>query len=146
MRPPALLSRSVTGVIIGKSESGRGPGGESVNAQLAFCKREALIMSTDSTVSRAGASGSRESTAQAEIESEHVGEGSQAGASTEQTPVPFPFAHQSEAEFAKILDFYGVRWEYEPRSFRLRWEGYRVVEMPQILPHRPGHVCGADHP
>ena len=32
------------------------------------------------------------------------------------------FAHQSEAEFAKILDFYGIRWEYEPRSFPLRWD------------------------
>jgi len=32
------------------------------------------------------------------------------------------FAHQSEAEFAKILDFYGIRWEYEPRAFPLRWD------------------------
>jgi len=38
------------------------------------------------------------------------------------------FAHESEAEFARILDFYGVAWEYEPRSFPLRWEGDRVVE------------------
>ena len=30
-----------------------------------------------------------------------------------------PFAHQSEAEFARILDFYGVRWEYEPTTFAL---------------------------
>ncbi|GBD11248.1 Hypoxanthine phosphoribosyltransferase [bacterium HR23] len=44
------------------------------------------------------------------------------------TPPP-PFAHPSEAEFARILDFYGVRWEYEPRSFPIRWEGDRVVEM-----------------
>ena len=29
------------------------------------------------------------------------------------------FAHDSEAEFARILDFYGIRWEYEPRSFPL---------------------------
>jgi hypothetical protein len=34
-----------------------------------------------------------------------------------------PFAHQSEAEFARILDFYGVQWEYEPRTFALRGEG-----------------------
>ncbi len=39
------------------------------------------------------------------------------------------FAHPSEREFAGILDFYGVRWEYEPRSFPLRWEDDRVVEM-----------------
>ena len=39
------------------------------------------------------------------------------------------FAHPSEKEFAQILDFYGVRWAYEPRSFPLRWEGDRVLEM-----------------
>ena len=39
------------------------------------------------------------------------------------------FAHPSEKEFAQILDFYGLRWEYEPRSFPLRWDGDRVVEM-----------------
>jgi hypothetical protein len=31
------------------------------------------------------------------------------------------FAHASEAELARILDFYGVAWEYEPRSFPLMW-------------------------
>ena len=30
-----------------------------------------------------------------------------------------PFAHQSEAEFAEILDFYGIRWEYEATAFPL---------------------------
>ena len=39
------------------------------------------------------------------------------------------FAHPSEKEFAQILDFYGLRWDYEPRSFPLRWEGERVLEM-----------------
>ena len=39
------------------------------------------------------------------------------------------FAHPSEMEFARILDFYGVKWCYEPRSFPLRWEGNRIVEM-----------------
>lgn len=39
------------------------------------------------------------------------------------------FAHPSEKEFAQILDFYGLRWEYEPRSFPLRWEEDKVVEM-----------------
>ena len=28
-----------------------------------------------------------------------------------------PFAHRSEAEFARILDFYGVRWQYEATTF-----------------------------
>ena len=39
------------------------------------------------------------------------------------------FAHPSEIEFAHILDFYGVKWSYEPRSFPLRWDGDRIVEM-----------------
>ena len=33
---------------------------------------------------------------------------------------PVSFAHPSEEEFAGILDFYGVQWEYEPRTFPLR--------------------------
>ena len=48
---------------------------------------------------------------------------------TEQDSGPPAFAHPSEREFAQILDFYGLRWDYEPRSFPLRWEGERVVEM-----------------
>ena len=31
------------------------------------------------------------------------------------------FAHASEAELSRILDFYGVAWEYEPRAFPLMW-------------------------
>ena len=27
------------------------------------------------------------------------------------------FAHNSERQFAKLLDFYGIVWEYEPRTF-----------------------------
>lgn len=29
------------------------------------------------------------------------------------------FAHNSERQFAKLLDFYGITWEYEPRTFVL---------------------------
>jgi cytidylate kinase len=29
------------------------------------------------------------------------------------------FAHPSEMVFARLLDFYGIRWEYEPRTFPL---------------------------
>ncbi len=32
------------------------------------------------------------------------------------------FAHASEAEFARILDFYRVRWEYEPHVFPILWD------------------------
>ncbi|MEX1170011.1 MAG: hypothetical protein WEE50_07700 [Chloroflexota bacterium] len=40
-----------------------------------------------------------------------------------------PFAHASEAEMSRILDFYAVRWEYEPHTFPILWnlEG-EVVE------------------
>lgn len=31
------------------------------------------------------------------------------------------FAHPSEAEFARVLDFYRIRWEYEPKSFPIEW-------------------------
>ncbi|MEO8470329.1 MAG: hypothetical protein ABI573_11770 [Chloroflexota bacterium] len=35
---------------------------------------------------------------------------------------PWPvFAHASEAEMARILDFYTVRWDYEPRTFPILW-------------------------
>jgi hypothetical protein len=29
------------------------------------------------------------------------------------------FAHNSERQFAKLLDFYGISWQYEPRTFTL---------------------------
>jgi hypoxanthine phosphoribosyltransferase len=29
------------------------------------------------------------------------------------------FAHNAEEQLAKLLDFYGVAWEYEPRTFEL---------------------------
>jgi hypothetical protein len=32
------------------------------------------------------------------------------------------FAHPSEAAFARILDFYQIPWEYEPRTFDLQWD------------------------
>jgi len=32
------------------------------------------------------------------------------------------FAHHSELQFARLLDFYGVAWEYEPTTFVLEWD------------------------
>jgi hypoxanthine phosphoribosyltransferase len=32
------------------------------------------------------------------------------------------FAHNSERQFAKLLDFYSIAWEYEPRTFALAWD------------------------
>src|SRR5256885_5577347 len=39
------------------------------------------------------------------------------------------FAHPSEQEFARFLDYYRIRWLYEPVSFPIGWEGTRVSEM-----------------
>ncbi len=41
---------------------------------------------------------------------------------------PPRFANRSELECAKILDYYGIRWDYEPHSFVLeRDDAGRVV-------------------
>ncbi|MFV2062439.1 MAG: hypothetical protein ACC726_02865 [Chloroflexota bacterium] len=44
--------------------------------------------------------------------------------------IPAPrFAHASEAELARILDYYKVAWEYEPHVFPIRWNtDGKVVE------------------
>jgi hypothetical protein len=33
------------------------------------------------------------------------------------------FAHSSEMEFAKILDFYSISWFYEPKTFPIELDG-----------------------
>ena len=39
------------------------------------------------------------------------------------------FAHASEAELARILNYYGVSWQYEPRTFPIQWNvDGKVVE------------------
>jgi hypothetical protein len=37
-------------------------------------------------------------------------------------PTPPQFVHPIEAEFARILDYYGIRWQYEPTTFPLEWD------------------------
>ena len=32
------------------------------------------------------------------------------------------FAHHSELQFGRLLDFYGIAWEYEPKTFVLEWD------------------------
>ena len=52
-------------------------------------------------------------------------------------PIPNPaaqvsqaFAHRAEADFAALLDFYRIQWEYEPVSFPLqRANDGRIVQM-----------------
>ena len=41
---------------------------------------------------------------------------------------PPRFANRIEIECAKILDYYGIPWEYEPRTFVLEEEEGRIVE------------------
>ena len=36
------------------------------------------------------------------------------------------FAHNSERQFAQLLDFYSITWGYEPRSFVIEWDGLGV--------------------
>lgn len=40
---------------------------------------------------------------------------------------PPRFAHESEAELARILDYYGVPWRYEPDVFPISWNADGVV-------------------
>jgi hypoxanthine phosphoribosyltransferase len=40
---------------------------------------------------------------------------------TPEAAEPPSFAHASEAELARILDFYDVRWLYEPHTFPILW-------------------------
>jgi hypothetical protein len=40
---------------------------------------------------------------------------------------PPRFAHDSEAELARILDYYGVAWRYEPDVFPISWNADGVV-------------------
>jgi hypothetical protein len=36
--------------------------------------------------------------------------------------IPPDFAHPAEEIFARILDFYGIEWIYEPKTFPLMWD------------------------
>jgi hypothetical protein len=48
--------------------------------------------------------------------------GPEAAAAVDGTAERSPaFAHASEAELSRILDFYGVRWQYEPHVFPILW-------------------------
>ena len=40
---------------------------------------------------------------------------------------PPRFAHDSEAEMARILDFYGIEWRYEPDTFPISWNADGAV-------------------
>ncbi len=40
---------------------------------------------------------------------------------------PTRFAHDSEAELARILDYYGIEWQYEPDVFPISWSASGAV-------------------
>jgi len=49
-------------------------------------------------------------------------------AELEITEDPFPeFAHPSEREFARVMDFYRIRWQYEPKTFPIEWDENKNV-------------------
>jgi hypothetical protein len=52
---------------------------------------------------------------------------------TQEKNYPAKFAHPAEEMFARILDFYGISWDYEPRTFDLEWD----VEGKVILAFSP---------
>lgn len=39
------------------------------------------------------------------------------------------FSHPAEEAFATILDFYGIQWDYEPRTFPLEWDDQGSVTL-----------------
>jgi hypothetical protein len=39
------------------------------------------------------------------------------------------FSHPSEQEFARVLDFYGIEWRYEPTTFPLEWDAQGNVSV-----------------
>jgi len=47
-----------------------------------------------------------------------------AGSTAGEAPTPerVRFAHNSERQFSRLLDFYQVEWRYEPTTFVLEWD------------------------
>ncbi len=41
---------------------------------------------------------------------------------TDNNQTPIEFVHPLEEEFARILDYYHIPWEYEPKTFALQWD------------------------
>ena len=46
---------------------------------------------------------------------------------TEEDASESVFAHPIEEEFARILDYYGIKWQYEPRTFVLAQDDQRNI-------------------
>jgi cytidylate kinase len=55
--------------------------------------------------------------------------GENTGAGLPGEPREVNFKHPAEEEFAKILDMYGIEWQYEPRTFPVGWDAEGNVTM-----------------
>ncbi len=67
---------------------------------------------------------------------------------SEQTQSP-AFANQSEEEFARLLDYYHIRWAYEPTTFPLSFNKEGLLSealSPDFLPRGLRYVHRAHHP
>jgi hypothetical protein len=54
-----------------------------------------------------------------------IPDGTQEAAITPHPTLPHEevdFAHNSERQFAKLLDFYQIDWDYEPTTFEIDWD------------------------
>ncbi len=51
-----------------------------------------------------------------------IGDGGNRGAAAALPHERVRFAHNSERQFAKLLDFYRIEWLYEPTSFDIAWD------------------------
>jgi hypothetical protein len=50
-----------------------------------------------------------------------------AACASEQKSDTVGFAHASERQFARLLEFYGIDWEYEPTSFDIDYDAEGAV-------------------
>jgi hypothetical protein len=50
-----------------------------------------------------------------------------AASASEQKSDTVGFAHASERQFARLLEFYGIDWEYEPTSFDIDYDAEGAV-------------------
>jgi len=65
--------------------------------------------------------GAQEATGTPRVDTQEAGEADEAADQRISAVDATRFAHASEAEMARILDFYDVRWEYEPTTFPILW-------------------------
>ncbi len=100
--------------------------GHKLGALRVYFKKTPVVTGQDTTFLKAMAqlAGMALSRQTVEVKAEVAGVGA-----AEKPGRMVRFAHASEEEFARILDFYGVPWMYEPRSFPIGRKGSGEPEM-----------------